>query len=167
MTTTFRRRLKVLVNGKPYTVEVGDLRASPITVSVNGRPYLVNIEAGEMQTIPADEPVAALEAVTRETSAPEKAPLPVGPAGPQVTVVRAPMPGNILDIAVKPGDRVRYRQRLCALEAMKMKNAIRSPRDGVIASVEVSEGQAVSHGDVLFTFSNSGSAPTGEPQAGK
>jgi biotin carboxyl carrier protein len=35
---------------------------------------------------------------------------------------------------------------------MKMKNAIRSPRDGVIASVEVIEGQAVAHGDVLFTF---------------
>ncbi len=62
------------------------------------------------------------------------------------------MPGNILDIRVKPGDKVRFRQPLCSLEAMKMKNLIRSPRDGLIASVEVSEGQSVSHGDVLFTF---------------
>jgi biotin carboxyl carrier protein len=62
------------------------------------------------------------------------------------------MPGNILDIAVKPGDRVAVRQQLCSLEAMKMKNAIRSPGEGVIASVEVAEGQAVAHGDVLFTF---------------
>jgi biotin carboxyl carrier protein len=64
------------------------------------------------------------------------------------------MPGNILGIAVKPGDEVGFRQQLCSLEAMKMKNAIRSPRDGVIASVEVSEGQAVAHGDVLFTFAD-------------
>jgi len=35
---------------------------------------------------------------------------------------------------------------------MKMKNAIRSPRDGVIASVEVTPGETVAHGDVLFTF---------------
>jgi biotin carboxyl carrier protein len=35
---------------------------------------------------------------------------------------------------------------------MKMKNSIRSPRDGVIAAVKVREGQAVAYGDVLFVF---------------
>jgi biotin carboxyl carrier protein len=154
-----RRRLKVIVNGKPYVVEVGNLRASPITVNVNGRPYLVNIEAG-LETLPTDQPAIALESVVRETSAPEKAPVPPGPAGPLVKRVKAPMPGNVLDITVKPGDRVRFRQQLCSLEAMKMKNAIRSPRDGVIASVNVTEGQAISHGDVLFTF-----ADTDQPSA--
>jgi propionyl-CoA carboxylase alpha chain len=62
------------------------------------------------------------------------------------------MPGDILNIAVKPGDKVVIGQQLCMLEAMKMKSAIRSARDAVIASVEVAEGQAVSHGDVLITF---------------
>ncbi|GAB4532699.1 MAG: acetyl-CoA carboxylase biotin carboxyl carrier protein subunit [Anaerolineae bacterium] len=152
MTMNPRRRLKVTVNGKPYLVEVGDLTTSPITVSVNGRPYLVSIETAAEKVTPEEEPVVALEAVARQTSAPEKAPLPTGPAGPQVDVVRAPMPGNILDVAVRAGDEVKFRQTLCFLEAMKMKNAIRSPRDGVIASVEVSEGQTVSHGDILFTF---------------
>lgn len=152
MSTIPKRRVKVIVNGKPYVVEVGDLTASPITVHVDGRPYLVDIERAEIEVVPADTPVTALESVVRETSAPEKVPVPPGPAGPQVNQVRAPMPGNILDIAVKPGDRVRFRQQLCSLEAMKMKTAIRSPRDGTIASVEVTEGQAVAYGDVLFTF---------------
>jgi biotin carboxyl carrier protein len=156
MNPVSRRRVKVIVNGKPYVVEVGDLAASPITVSVNGRPYLVNVEAAGLETVPADAPVVALELVARETSAPEKAPTPPGPAGPLVRQVKAPMPGNILDIAVKPGDRVRFRQQLCSLEAMKMKNAIRSPRDGVIASVDVAEGQKVAPGDVLFTFETAG-----------
>jgi len=162
MNSTSRRRLKVIVNGKPYLVEVGDLSASPITVNVNGRPYLVNIATGELKTVSADEPMAALEAAVRETSAPEKALTPSGPAGPLVQQVRAPMPGNVLDIAVKPNDRVRFRQQLCSLEAMKMKNAIRSPRDGVIASVEVTEGQTVVHGDVLFTFADRSPSPQGE-----
>jgi biotin carboxyl carrier protein len=35
---------------------------------------------------------------------------------------------------------------------MKMKNAIRSGRDGVIASIEVAVGDQVSHGQVLMTF---------------
>jgi biotin carboxyl carrier protein len=161
MSPSSKRRLKVTVNDKPYVVEVGDLTVSPITVTVNGRPYLVDIEATEVETVPADtmevltyEPAAAPEMVARRTSAPEEGPIPIGPAGPQVNAIRAPMPGNILDIAVKPGDQVSYRQQLCTLEAMKMKNAIRSSRDGVIASVEVAEGQAVAHGDVLFTFAD-------------
>lgn len=152
MSPTPRRRVKVVVNGKPYVVEVGDLMASPITVHVNGRPYLVDVDAAGLETIPLNAQVTALETVARQTSAPEKAPTPPGPAGPLVKQVRAPMPGNILDIAVKPGDSVGFGQPLCSLEAMKMKNIIRSPRDGVIATVETSNGQSVSHGAVLFTF---------------
>jgi biotin carboxyl carrier protein len=154
MNSNPRRRVKVSVNGKPYVVEVGDLADSPITVTVNGRLYLVSIEAAAEKVTPAEEPAVALETVARQTSAPEKAPIPPGPTGPQVGTVKAPMPGNILDIAVKPGDVVKFRQTLCSLEAMKMKNAVRSPRDGVIGSVEVYEGQPVSHGDVLFTFAD-------------
>ena len=152
MSPTPRRRVKVVVNGKPYVVEVGDLMASPITVHVNGRPYLVDVDVAGLETIPPDAQVTALETVARQTSAPEKAPTPPGPAGPMVKQVRAPMPGNILDISVKPGDSVGFGQSLCTLEAMKMKNIIRSPRDGVIATVETSNGQSVTHGAVLFTF---------------
>ncbi|MFQ5434148.1 MAG: acetyl-CoA carboxylase biotin carboxyl carrier protein subunit [Anaerolineae bacterium] len=70
------------------------------------------------------------------------------------TAVTAPMPGNIIRIAVKPGDTVAVGQTLCYLEAMKMENAIRSPRDGVIERVVVGEGTAVSHGDPLFTLAD-------------
>jgi biotin carboxyl carrier protein len=62
------------------------------------------------------------------------------------------MPGSILTLLVRPGDTVAVGQELCVLEAMKMKNAIRASRGGVIASVEVSEGQTVAYGDVLITF---------------
>jgi len=62
------------------------------------------------------------------------------------------MLGHIIDIAVKPGDEVSTGQTLCSLEAMKMKNTIRSARDGVIASVDVTVGQPVTYGDVLVTF---------------
>ena len=142
------RRVRVTVNGRAYTVEVGDLNAVPLVVTVNGQPYVVNVE-----TL-ASEPAAgrALETVARPTSAPSKVPVPAGPAGPAVKEVRAPMPGTIGDIAVQAGAAVTFGQTLCALEAMKMKSAIRSPRDGVIASVEVAAGQSVAYGKVLFTF---------------
>jgi biotin carboxyl carrier protein len=79
-------------------------------------------------------------------------PKAVGAPGPSVKEVIAPMPGNIMDIRVGVGDHVSYKQELCNLEAMKMKNSIRSPRDGVIAAVKVREGQTVAYGDVLFVF---------------
>lgn len=148
MSANPKRRVRVTVNGRAYTVEVGDLNAVPLVVTVNGQPYVVNVETLAAEPAPG----RALETVARPTSAPPKVPVPPGPAGPAVKDVRAPMPGTIGDIAVKAGDSVSFGQTLCALEAMKMKSAIRSPRDGVIATVEVDAGQSIPYGAVLFTF---------------
>jgi len=138
--------LRVIVNGKSYLVEVDDLMASPISVRVNGKPFSVEIEPLRE---PSREGIGELAVPPSEVSAAPKA---VGAPGPSVQEVIAPMPGNIMDIRVEVGDHVSYKQELCSLEAMKMKNSIRSPRDGVIAAVKVREGQTVGYGEVLFTF---------------
>lgn len=128
------QRLKIVVNGRPYVVEVADPTASPLTVAVNGKQYTVAVEAPE-------------------TGAETAAPTPPRPAADSASKqIKAPMPGVIMNINVKPGDKVSFGQPLCALEAMKMKSAIRSPREGVVAGVEVSEGQGVAYGDLLITF---------------
>jgi biotin carboxyl carrier protein len=62
------------------------------------------------------------------------------------------MPGTILDIAVQPGTQVSQGDTLCNLEAMKMKSPIRSPGDGTVAQILVTEGQNVAFGDTLFTL---------------
>ncbi|MEK7442956.1 MAG: biotin/lipoyl-containing protein [Chloroflexota bacterium] len=136
-----KQRLKIIVNEKPYDVEVDDPNASPLAVTVNGKQYTVTVETPEskIETNSTPKPVA-----TRKVSAVA--------ADPMAKKIKAPMPGTILDISVKPGDNVAHGQQLCALEAMKMKSAIRSPHDGVIATVNVQSGQSVAHGDVLMTF---------------
>lgn len=149
MKSTSTRRLTVTVNGTPYEVELGDLTASPLVVYVNGEPYSVTVETADKAG--ASEPPRVM-AVERTEPVSRRQRDRAQAAGRQVAQVTAPMPGNILDIAVAVGDPVSFRDTLCALEAMKMKTAIQSPRDGTIASVEVAEGQAVAHGDVLFTF---------------
>jgi len=53
---------------------------------------------------------------------------------------------------VRAGDSVNAGDVVFALEAMKMKNLIRSPRAGTVASVEVSEGQRVPFGAVIIRF---------------
>ena len=49
--------------------------------------------------------------------------------------VKAPMPGQVLDILVKTGDTINEGDGLIVLEAMKMENIIKSTRDGVIQDV--------------------------------
>lgn len=66
--------------------------------------------------------------------------------------VNAPMPGNILDVRVKPGDSVKAGDTLLILEAMKMENEISAPQDGTIASVNVSKGDTVNSGDLLCSM---------------
>lgn len=57
--------------------------------------------------------------------------------------LKAPMPGKILDILVKPGDVVTKDQPLVILEAMKMENELKSPVDGQIAHIDVEVGQSL------------------------
>ena len=59
------------------------------------------------------------------------------------------MPGNILDVKVKPGDTVKAGDVLLVLEAMKMENEIMAPAAGTVAAVNVAKGATVNAGDVL------------------
>jgi len=66
--------------------------------------------------------------------------------------VRPPMPGRIVRVAVKPGDRVARNTPLAVLEAMKMQSEIPAPTAGVVKEVRVSEGQLVLASDVLVVL---------------
>jgi propionyl-CoA carboxylase alpha chain len=58
-------------------------------------------------------------------------------------LVRAPMPGQIVSVAVRPGDLVEPGAELLVMEAMKMQNVIRASKAGKVAKVAVSAGQSV------------------------
>jgi pyruvate carboxylase subunit B len=59
------------------------------------------------------------------------------------------MPGKIVRVLVRPGDRVSARQGLVVVEAMKMENELRAAADGRVKTVAVKEGQSVDAGAVL------------------
>jgi biotin carboxyl carrier protein len=66
--------------------------------------------------------------------------------------VIAPMPGKVVRVLVSAGETVAARQGLVVVEAMKMQNEIRAPKDGVIERVFVREGQAVTTGEALVNL---------------
>jgi biotin carboxyl carrier protein len=67
--------------------------------------------------------------------------------GPQRLV--APMPGKVVKVLVRPGDKVAARQGLVIVEAMKMENELRSTRAGTVSEVKVAEGSSVEAGAAL------------------
>ena len=71
-----------------------------------------------------------------------------------VAVLKAPMPGLVVRVAVAEGQRVGPGAGLVVLEAMKMENELRAPADAVVRSVKVRAGQAVEKGEVLIEFDN-------------
>lgn len=69
-----------------------------------------------------------------------------------VTELKAPMPGLILDLHVKPGDVVKQGDTLLVLEAMKMENVIKSPADVTVKSIEAKTGEAVEKNQTIICF---------------
>jgi acetyl/propionyl-CoA carboxylase alpha subunit len=70
-------------------------------------------------------------------------------AGGEESTVTAPMPGTVIRVLAKAGDRVQPRQPLVVLEAMKMETPLASPYEAVVRRVHVAEGDRVAGGAVL------------------
>ena len=118
-------------------------------ITVNGVAYSVSVE----ETAAGAAPVAAapVAAPVAPKAAPAAAPKAAAGAAGAVTV-KAPMPGNILDVKVAAGAAVKAGDVLVILEAMKMENEIVAPQDGTVASINVNKGDTVNSGDVLVSM---------------
>ena len=149
-------KVRVIVDGVEYEVEVEELPGGRFKVSFEDKEYTVEAKGLgiEVSAISAPAQVSAPSVPT----APSPAPAPVAPAAPAAPtpapagegVVTAPMPGKILRILVKEGESVKTGQGLLILEAMKMENEIPSPKDGVIKKILVKEGDTVDTGQPLI-----------------
>lgn len=65
-------------------------------------------------------------------------------------LVKAPMPGLVIETLVKVGDTVSAGARLATLEAMKMQHQILAEVDGKIEAVKVSEGDQIIDGQIMI-----------------
>jgi len=67
--------------------------------------------------------------------------------------LKAPMPGTIVEVLVKEGDRVTEAQPLLKMEAMKMEQALCAPRNGTVSNLSVQVGDQVASGVTLLVVS--------------
>ncbi|MEM7328044.1 MAG: biotin carboxylase N-terminal domain-containing protein [Pseudomonadota bacterium] len=66
--------------------------------------------------------------------------------------VKAPMPGKVIAVNVKPGDAVEKGQVVAVMEAMKMEHSLAAPRDGMVEAVGVAVGAQVPDGEILVAL---------------
>jgi biotin carboxyl carrier protein len=65
--------------------------------------------------------------------------------------IKTSMPGRIVKVFVKEGDKVKEGQAVLVLEAMKMQNEIKSPQTGIITEINPGAGDSVETGALLFS----------------
>ncbi len=132
----------VKVADQYYEVEIVDIHAKPIIARVDGQEFEVSPEDG------------ARLAIQKERKEPKSVELSKQPLSPNTTPgeLTAPLPGTVIEIFVRTGEYVEAGQVMLIIEAMKMKNSIRSTRAGKITEVLVSAGDTVAHKQILVKF---------------
>ncbi|MDD2534397.1 MAG: acetyl-CoA carboxylase biotin carboxyl carrier protein subunit [Eubacteriales bacterium] len=132
-------------------------------ITINQKTYEVEVERGVAQVTAEYEAVAAPVTVApaiASLATPTAAVAPTsGPASTELKhapvhavsgdALTAPMPGTILNVLKKEGDKVAEGEVVCVLEAMKMENEIVAAKAGTIGQVLVSKGSIVKTGDPL------------------
>ncbi|OUJ75175.1 acetyl-CoA carboxylase biotin carboxyl carrier protein subunit [Hymenobacter crusticola] len=128
-------RYHLLYQGRSYSIEVisTDYTAKIFTLKVDN--HLIELQAKDRFDLLLDRLGMA------------------GSSAHRVNELKAPMPGLIVDIRVKPDQTVQKGDPLLVLEAMKMENILKAPVDGVVSSIKVSLRDNVGKGQVLISFS--------------
>jgi len=135
------KNYKFTISGNTYEVEIQEVEGDMAKLEVNGTPYLVEIHK-EYRT--AKTPTLVRPVLREPQKNIDKK------ESSSKTEVKAPLPGVIIQLMVKEGDKVSQGQKLLVMEAMKMENEIKAEKDGEIISVKVSQGQSVLQEEVLI-----------------
>jgi len=130
------------INGNSYSVHIKSMEDNIAEIEVNGTEYEIELQK-EMKTTKTPRLVRA------KTPKPSGMPSPLT-SKPSLKEVKAPLPGNILQIDVKEGDEVKKEQVLMIMEAMKMENRVLAESSGKVKSVKVAVGDSVLQGQVLI-----------------
>jgi biotin carboxyl carrier protein len=110
-------------------------RARTIEVVVDGWRFELEVEPTARSELRAR--------ATRETAAGSR-------SGP--VEIRAMIPGRVAAVSVAPGDAVVTGQTVLVVEAMKMQNELRAPRDGRVERLAVGVGETIDLGDLLMVL---------------
>lgn len=140
---------KFKIYGHEYETKVIRREDEEIVVSVNGQEYKAYLQPRVSKSM-----AKATPKIVRPTTVPGESTKKTAPPGEAkgAGAIKAPLPGLVLKVLVKPGDAVKSGETVCIMEAMKMQNSIAATKSGTVAEVAVKEGDSVLEGDILVSI---------------
>ena len=66
-----------------------------------------------------------------------------------IAEIKTAMPGKLVRVLVEAGAEIKQGEGVLVVEAMKMQNEIKSPKDGIVKEIRFAEGATVNAGDIL------------------
>jgi len=143
---------EMTVDGFPCEADIRRIEATGYSVLLNGRSFAFHILPGNGgYTANVDGSAVAITVETERSRFLRKFTSAAMDAT-RTTSITAPMPALVVRIEVQPAQEVKEGQGLIVLEAMKMENEIKSPRNGVVKQIHVPQGKAVEKGEILVTL---------------
>lgn len=133
---------KFTIRGNDYEVEIKKMEDNHAKIEVNGSVYNVELHKEQNQS---KTPVLRRPAVKHAKGSDK-----IKKVDEAVFKVKAPLPGNIMQIFVKQGDEIKKGDKLLQYEAMKMENDLLSEKDGIVSNIKVNPGDAVLQDDELL-----------------
>jgi biotin carboxyl carrier protein len=138
------KKFKFAINGNNYEVEILGFEDNIAKVEVNGTMYDVEIQKDlRVPKTPTLVRAEAPKPTLKETKIPKNVIRTTNMA------IKAPLPGTIISVLVKAGDKVGIGDKLLTMEAMKMENNVLSEKAGTIRVVNVKPGDTVMQNDTL------------------
>lgn len=123
------------------------------TITVNGNVYDVTVEENGSGAAAPMAPRKAPVMPAPAAAAPAPAPAPAAPAGGEGSIkIEAGAAGKVFKIDASVGAKVKSGDTVLVLEIMKMETPVVAPKDGIVATINVSEGQNVEAGALLATL---------------
>ncbi len=149
-------KYKITVNNQTYEVEIENINTRPVIAHVDGERF--EIMPGDVNQAETKKEAGRLTEKKSFNPNPASAKSPSPNPAISGNNLTAPLPGTVVDVFVKAGDKVETGQVVLIIEAMKMKNSIRSVYSGTVSEVLVSAGQSVAHKQALVKFADLGEA---------
>lgn len=121
-----------------------------LTVTIDGKEYKVKVEESSNGKIKVYHDKEVYEVETKEDIGKElfeESSEEISSKGKDV--IKAPLPGIVVDVNVKKGDVVKEGDSLIKLVAMKMENDIIAEKNGIVREVMVKKNDNVNKGDIL------------------
>lgn len=131
------------IDGKDYKVSVKEKGGNSYDIVLNGVPHSIEYKEEANQSVTGSVTPSVTNPANAATPIVDKSIVANKPDATGSFVVVAPIPGNILRIAVAAGDHVKRGDKLLTLESMKMENDILSEKDAVVKTIHVHVGDTI------------------------